>query len=119
MYHFITPGEEERKAILLPLVEAEVSEKEFNDAFSVYCEEPTLIKRIAEGQIAIDIRRRMGADENAQVFLTEMGGIAQIGDETWENFAVLTIECEGQEVEFDSGSDNNNFVAFLKWVDER
>lgn len=87
--------------------------------FSANCDETKLVKRLAEGQIAADIRKRMNVNDDAPVYLTELGGIARIGDLTWENFAILIVEGEGEEVEFETFGEANNFVAFLKWLDEK
>lgn len=114
---FLVPGESERNEMLLPLDAVEVSEAEVNERFSASCEDVQMVKRLAEGKIAEDIRNRMNAPDDADVFITEMSGVAQIGDETWENFQELVIECNGVVVEFDSGySEENNFVRFLNWL---
>lgn len=118
---FEVPGKIEREAMLLHLVEVEVSDADFQKEFgpNVIEDSEILVKRQAEGQLADDVRKRFNVPDGVPVFLTEIGGDAWIGDETVENFRELVVECNGKKMEFDgSGDERNNFAVFLKWLDE-
>lgn len=112
------PGKNEREALLLTQPEIEVSAKDFEDAFSARCENTQLVKRAVGGQLAADIRKRVSAPDDTPVFITELSGIAQIGDETWENFQELVVECGEHEIDFAMYSSESNFASMLTWLDQ-
>lgn len=112
------PGMNERQELLLTQPEVEVSEQEFNSYFSIHCEDEQLVKRAVSGLLADDIRKRFGVTDQAPVFISELEADAQIGDETWEHFRELLIECGDHKMDFETVSEESNFAAMLKWLDE-
>lgn len=110
------PGQKERQEMLLTQPEVEVSEEEFNSNFSVLCEDEKLVKREVSGRLADEIRTRFGVKDKTPVFISELEGDAQIGDETWEHFTELVIECGDRKMDFDRYSEDNNFAAMLLWL---
>jgi hypothetical protein len=114
----VQPGENERKELLLSQPEVEVSEDEFDNAFSVHCKNEELVKREVEGKLAEDIRKRFGAEPEAKVFITELEADVKIGDETWDHFKELVIECDGNKIDFENHMFTNAFVQMLNWLKE-
>lgn len=112
------PGKNEREALLLTQPEIEVPEQEIEAAFSARCENTQLTKREIHGNLAADIRKRLSVAEDATVFITELSGIAQTGDETWENFQELIVECGEHEIDFAMYSSESNFASMLTWLDQ-
>lgn len=109
-------GMKERQELLLMQPEVEVSETEFNSYFSIHCEDEQLVKREVSGRLADDIRKRFGVTDQAPVFISELEAEAQIGDETWEHFRELLIECGDHKMDFETASEESNFAAMLKWL---
>lgn len=112
------PGMKERQELLLTQPEIEISEEEFNNHFSIHCEDEKLVKREVSGRLADDVRKRFGIADQTPVFITELEADAQIGDETWEHFRELLIECGDHKMDFETYSEESNFAAMLKWLDE-
>jgi hypothetical protein len=56
--------------------------------------------------------------DNTPVFISEAQATAQIGDETYEHFHSLLIECGNQSADFESWSEGNCFAQMLVWIDQ-
>ncbi len=77
------------------------------------------VKRAISGQLADEIRARIGAARDAQVFITEAEMSGGWSEWTQETDYAMEIECGDFRKEFCSSWSENNLVALLRWLDQR
>lgn len=120
MSDFFSPinGRKEREELLLTQPEVEVTEIEIASNFSIHCTGESLVKREISGILADDIRKRFGVTDTTPVFISELEADAQIGDEEWEHFHELLIECGDHKMDFETLSESNNFAQMLTWLEQ-
>lgn len=120
MSGFFSPinGRKEREELLLTQPEVEVTEAEIASNFSIHCTGESLVKREVSGRLADDIRNRFGVTDATPVFISELEADAQIGDETWEHFKELVIECGEHKMDFETHSNSRNFAQMLTWLEQ-
>lgn len=82
-------------------------------------EEPQrMTKHKVEGKLAEDVRHRLNADADEEVFITSVEQDYWISDLTAESTFKMNLEC-GQHVKvFDEDTGAENFSALLNWLDE-
>lgn len=111
-------ADNKRQELLLTQPEVEVPDSEMSKYFSSRCTDEVIVKREVSGRLADDVRKRFGVKDNTPVFISESQANAQIGDETWEHFHSLLIECGDQSYDFESWSEGNCFTEMLVWIDQ-
>lgn len=109
-------GDVERAVFLVNEPEVELSEAELKLIDSPLLEDVVIIRRQITGRLAEDIRKRLRLTNNEGVFISELAGVAQTGDETWENFQELVVEAGPHRMDFETFSLGNNFSAMLDWL---
>lgn len=75
------------------------------------------VARLVEGQLAVDVRKRVKAADNAPVILVEVVQEYWLSDITAENDYRMTVKCNGVEKVFNSYSAHENFKRLLNWLD--
>ena len=109
-------GEQEREELLVPQeVVFSESEQYENDG---YVDDVSKIIRLGDGKLAEDVRKRVGAPSDAQVWVTEEEFDGWISDVTAEHTWTTSIECNGVTKEFEGYNAALNFSRLLKWLDE-
>lgn len=114
------PGAADRKRLLNRFEEVDVTQKEAKKLLPANFANEKLVKREVLGRLAEDICVRLnvvGCDDNT-VFITELEADVRLGDETWENFKYLVVECHGHVKKFESNTNDNCFVQLLEWLNE-
>lgn len=75
-------------------------------------------RTLAEGSLAEDIRRRLGVEVDAGVYLTEKIESGGYSEYTQENYRYLTIECGDKTIEFEETPWGSVLETLLRWLDE-
>jgi hypothetical protein len=94
-----------------------VSEDVFVDFNTEAADETETVSRLVEGQLAVDVRKRVKAPADAPVFLVEVAQDYWLSDVTAERDYRMTVKCNGVEKKFNFYSAHENFKRLLNWLD--
>lgn len=81
-------------------------------------DETQTIAREVEGQLAVDVRKRVKAPADAPVVVVEIDQQVWLSDITADNDYRTTVKCNGVEKTFNTYSARENFRKLLEWLDE-
>lgn len=76
------------------------------------------VERLITGKLAVDVRKRVLAADDAPVSIVEVSRTYWLTDWTSETDYQMTVKCNGVEQEFDRYSAQENFKKLLEWLDE-
>lgn len=91
-----------------------ISEKDFENAFTLGDASVRLTKRLEEGSLAKAIRRKLKVRKIIPVLLTQFSSNQCISEPTCDDHSIVVIECKNREKQFSSGE----FLSFLAWLTE-
>lgn len=80
-------------------------------------DETKTVARQVEGQLAVDVRRRVKAPADAPVVVVEVDQQYWLSDITAANDYRTTVKCNGVEKTFSTFSARENFRMLLEWLD--
>jgi hypothetical protein len=80
-------------------------------------DETETVARLVEGQLAVDVRKRVKAPADAPVVMVEVRQEYWLSDVTAENDYRMTVKCNGVEKTFNFYSAHENFKRLLNWLD--
>lgn len=83
-----------------------------------YVDDTHVITRIVTGKLAEDVRKRVGAPDDATVSVTEEEFDGWISDVTAEHTWTTVIECNGVIKDFEGHNAAVNFGRLLAWLEE-
>lgn len=95
-----------------------VSENVFVDEETEDRDETKTVERLVEGQLAVDVRKRVSAPVDAPVFVVEVDQQTWLSDLTSDNDYRMTVKCNGFERTFNTYSASENFRKLVEWLDE-
>jgi hypothetical protein len=75
------------------------------------------VERLVEGQLAVDVRKRVKAPVDAPVFIEEVKEDCWLSDITADSDYRMTVKCNGVEKKFNFFSAHENFKRLLAWLD--
>lgn len=76
------------------------------------------VARMIEGQLAVDVRKRVKAPADAPVTVVEVDQQVWLSDITGSNDYQMTVKCNGVERSFNTFSASENFRKMVEWLDE-
>jgi hypothetical protein len=94
-----------------------VSNEVFTDFETEDNDQTKTVSRQVEGQLAVDVRKRVQAPENAPVFVVEVDQQYWLSDVTAANDYRMVVQCNGVEKSFNTYSAHENFKRLLNWLD--
>lgn len=94
-----------------------VSQDTFVDFDTEDNDETETVARLVEGQLAVDVRKRVKAEADAPVILVEIKQDVWLSDVTAECDYRMTVKCNGVEKSFNFYSAHENFKRLLNWLD--
>jgi hypothetical protein len=95
-----------------------VSEDVWVDTETEDNDETRTVERVLEGQLAVDVRKRVKASADAVVSIVEVDQQTWVSDITASNDYQMTVKCNGVEKSFNTYSASENFRKLVEWLDE-
>lgn len=95
-----------------------VAQDVFVDSETEDNDETKTVAREVEGQLAVDVRKRVNAPADAPVVVVEVDQQVWLSDITADNDYRTTVKCNGVERTFNTYSARENFRKLLEWLDE-
>lgn len=81
-------------------------------------DETKTVERLIDGQLAVDVRKRLDAPLDAPVFIVEVDQQTWLSDITSSNDYNMTVKCNGTEKTFNTFAASENFRKLVEWLDE-
>lgn len=94
-----------------------VSNDVFTDFETEDNDQTKTVSRQVEGQLAVDVRKRVKAPADAVVSIVEADQQYWLSDVTAANDYRMTVKCNGTEKSFNTYSAHENFKRLLNWLD--
>lgn len=94
-----------------------VSNDVFTDFETEDNDQTKTVSRQVEGQLAVDVRKRVKAPADAVVSIVEADQQYWLSDVTAANDYRMTVKCNGMEKTFNTYSAHENFKRLLNWLD--
>lgn len=94
-----------------------VSNDVFTDFETEDNDQTKTVSRQVEGQLAVDVRKRVKAPDDAVVSIVEADQQHWLSDVTAANDYRMTVKCNGTEKTFNTYSAHENFKRLLNWLD--
>lgn len=95
-----------------------ISENVWVDEETEDKDETKTVERLIEGQLAVDVRKRVEAPSDAPVTMVEVDQQTWASDITSSNDYRMTVKCNGVEKSFSTYSASENFRKMVEWLDE-